>query len=373
MIENPARILIVAPRVWDGGMELHLSNLALLYATCGHHVTLAVHPRFPAHAGRACELIAAGVEFVRVSEFAGAPLPVRLWRRRAALCAALRGRSFDVLSCEGFGCSLPWFRRFLAPGGRFFWHEHIDGARAQLVRPGFYPPRASRYPWLFRRMFRHLDAALVGCQHGADNLRRVQRFHGSIHVLPPLMAAGPIPDATDRETGARPLNIGVFGAVEPRKGADALLRLWPSLAIGPATLHFHGPLFMSPLDGLARELGVPAVFDGPYRSEDLATLMPSTDLALILSVAEGYPFSAWECMAWGVPFVITDVGAAPELTRDNPNARLAALEPAAVRCAIEEHVDALRRGRLSRVALQQHQRRLFRPEDVARAYLDLLA
>ncbi|HVX66113.1 MAG TPA: glycosyltransferase family 4 protein [Bryobacteraceae bacterium] len=373
MTASTTRILLVAPRVWDGGMEMHLSNLALLYSEHGYRVTLAVDPRFPAHAGRAGKLAASGAEFVKVPGYDSDPLPVRLFKRRADFSRALAPRSFDMVLCQGFGYSLPWFRRFVAPGGRFLWHEHTDGACARILQPGFHAPTPSRYPRLFRRMFRHLDGALAGSARGVANLRRVQGLTCPVHAIAPLMEAFDIPDASERKTGARPLRIGVFGTIHPNKGSEAILRLWPSLAIGPATLHFHGRLAAAPLDALARALGVPAVFHGPYRSEELPALMQATDMALIPSLMEGYPLTAWECMARGVPFVITDVGAAPEFARDNPNIRLAALAPEAVRRRIEEHVAALRAGDLSRAALQQHQRRHFAREDAARAYLSLLS
>jgi glycosyltransferase involved in cell wall biosynthesis len=373
MTASTTRILLVAPRVWDGGMEMHLSNLALLYAAQGYRVTLAVDPRFPAHPGRARKLAASGAGFVRVPGYDNEPLPVRLWRRRAAFCRALAPRSFDAVLCQGFGYSLPWFRRFLAPGGRFLWHEHTDGACSRIVQPEFHQPLPARYPRLFRRMFRHLDGAVAGSARGVANLRGLQGLRCPVHALAPLMEAGDIPDAAERETGARTLRIGVFGTIHTAKGSEAILRLWPSLAIGPATLHFHGALATAPLDALAHTLGVPAVFHGPYRTEELPALMQATDMAVIPSLTEGYPLTAWECMAWGVPFVITDVGAAPEFTRDNPNARLAALAPDSVRRKVEEHVAALRAGSLSRAALQQHQRRYFAREDAARAYLALLS
>jgi len=373
MTGRPTRILLVAPRVWDGGMESHLSNLALLYAAHGHAVTLAVHPRFPEHARRRERLAQSAVRLVRVPEAAGAPLPLRLFLRRAALARALAARSFDTVICHGFGLTLPWFRRFVAPGGRFFWHEHTDGARARIVAPGFHPPAASRYPWMFRRMFPHLTAALVGSGRGAENLRRIQGATCPVRVAPPLMAPCEIPRAFERDLGTGPLRISIFGALHPTKGTDALLRLWPSLSIGAATLHFHGPLAMPPIDALARELRVPAAFHGPYSSEEVPALMRATDLALIPSLHEGYPLTAWEAMAWGVPFVMTDVGAAPELTRENPNTRMAGLDPQSVRRAIEEHVAALRAGRLSRAALQQHQGRFFSAEEAARQHLALIS
>ncbi len=373
MTGSSARILIVAPRVWNGGMELHVSNQAMLYAQHGHKVTLAVHPRFPDETVRKLRLEESAVEAVYLPESAGAPAPVRVWNERRALSRTLAPRSFDYVFCHGFGRSLPWFRRFVAPGGRFLWHEHTDGARSRIVAPGFRPPAPRRYPYLFRRMFRRTNEVLAASEQCAENLRRVQGVRCPIRIVAPLAGTDRVPDAVDRETGGLPLRIGVFGTLHPAKGTLALLHLWPSLSIGEATLHFHGASAIPGLESLARRLGVPAVFHGPYGSAELPALMQATDLALFLSLQEGYGIAAWESMAWGVPFVATATGAAPEFARENANVRMAALEPAAVRCVIEQHVAALRSGRLSRVALQRHQRRLFPAEAAVCAHLALLS
>ena len=368
MTGRPTRILLVAPRVWDGGMESHLSNLALLYAAHGHAVTLAVHPRFPEHARRRERLAQSAVRLVRVPEAAGAPLPLRLFLRRAALARALAARSFDTVICHGFGLTLPWFRRFVAPGGRFFWHEHTDGARARIVAPGFHPPAASRYPWMFRRMFPspHRRPGWLGSGRGKPAAHTGRNVPGS-RGLPPLMAPGEIPRAFERDLGTGPLRISIFGALHPTKGTDALLRLWPSLSIGAATLHFHGPLAMPPIDALARELRVPAAFHGPYGSEEVPALMRATDLALIPSLHEGYPLTAWEAMAWGVPFVMTDVGAAPELTRENPNTRMAGLDPRSPSAAPSKNMWRPSAQAASRAPRSSSTRAAFSPPERPRA------
>ena len=115
------------------------------------------------------------------------------------------------------------------------------------------------------------------------------------------------------------------------------------------------------------------VFRPGYAHEDIPALMESTDLALVPSIFEGYPLTLLECMMFGVPVVVTDVGAAPEVAEGCPDIRVARLNDEDVKRAIEEHVANLRAGKLSRARIQQHYASRFSNEYFSQQYLSFIA
>ena len=179
-------------------------------------------------------------------------------------------------------------------------------------------------------------------------------------MAPPL-ARVTAPEAVDR-TFSRDavLRFGLFGALDLRKGVLQLLNLWDSIDAGPSELHFWGNDPGKQFENRAQQLGLRNVhFHGAFQPDELPTLMQCTDIGLVLSVLEGYPLSAWELMAFGVPFVMTPAGAAAEFTADNPDTGLAEFSPDGVRSAIERLAEKVRSGGTSRRRLQEHGRRYF--------------
>lgn len=217
------------------------------------------------------------------------------------------------------------------------------------------------------------DLVLVGSERGRENLRATQGIERPIKVLFPLQEPPSAMDVGDRNVGSGLIRIGYFGRLEPAKGIDALLNIWKRLRIGRTVLNLHGPDPEGSYQRLVHRMGLSEQVEvkGPYVQADLQMLLAETDLAVLPSLNEGNPIVIQEFMSNGVPFVMTDVGAGPELTRGCEDARLATLSDLGVIEALEEMVTRLRNGDLSRSRLRAYYERNFAYAKTRRSYLNL--
>jgi glycosyltransferase involved in cell wall biosynthesis len=369
------KILVVAPRVFTGGMEVHISALALLLRSKGYDTTLVVDERFPEDPSKPIEVFNSGVRIVAFPDFDSFNIASRLLAQLKILRQNLKPKSFDVVFCEGYGQSLPFYTRYVKrPGGKLIFHDHMDGViNACSNGGGFHYPTQHPYNAFFRTLINKSDLIIAGCKRASENFKKFYLLDKPTFLAPALLPNFAPKPAKERELNNRRIRIGVFGYLKPQKGTGPLLNLWPKLNIGDAELHFYG----SDCGGYeeeAKKMGIDnVVFHPGYSHEDMPALMESTDLALVLSIFEGYPLTLLECMMFGVPVVVTDVGAAPEVAEGCPDIRVARLNDEDVKCAIEEHVANLRAGKLSRARIQNHYSSRFSNEHFAQQYLSLIA
>jgi glycosyltransferase involved in cell wall biosynthesis len=360
MTAGPVQVLMHAPGVLGGGMEIHIVHLSIELRREGAGVTLVVHERLGEQCGRRQLLEDAGVDFIDLPDSPCLPGVARLVRARLLLASRLRRRKFDLVICHGWGGSHRWFKRFKAPNGLFVWHDHQTGAAVAASSGGFVEPMPRPYPWWVARVAHAADLVIIGSERARRNLIQIQGMKGPILVLPPLEQLDSAGPATERPENRGILHLAMFGNLEHYKGVLPLLRLWGTLQIGPARLHLHGNDPGGRFEGHARSLGISTVhFHGVYRPDDLPGHMAATDMGLVCSLFEGYPLTALELMAHGVPFVMTRAGAAEELAAGNPDVELAPLTDEGVRGAIERLAFKVRNGLTSRKRLQHHYLRHF--------------
>ena len=132
--------------------------------------------------------------------------------------------------------------------------------------------------------------------------------------------------------------------------------LAPRLNIQPARLHFHGdgPERAS-LEQAIRERNLLSrvTVHGAAAPEELPAIFDRADLLVLPSAGEGLPLVLMESMAYGVPFVATDVGAIRTLAQDNPDVSVVPLSDAALQFGIERMARAIRSGQIDGRRLQQ--------------------
>jgi glycosyltransferase involved in cell wall biosynthesis len=361
-----------SPFAQGGGETIHVVTLSQVLAKCGIDVTVVVHEGVARHPEFGRALADSGVRVIALPNLYRLPTAVRILLSRLMLRRQLP-RRFDAVICHGTGGSHFWFRRFKKRGGLFIWHDHMDGGYRDGLADVLAPAEPAIYPSRFLRVLRAADTILIGTDAGAQNLRRLQGSQCPIHVLAPL-APFDTPTLSADPNSSRPLRIASFGRLESRKCVESLLRLWRRAKWSDCELHFYGPDPDSKYAALSAELGLEATvrFHGAYDHRDIRKLMAETDLGLFLSRAEGFGLVGLEYMAHGVPFVMTDVGAARLFTADNPDAALAPLSEDGVICAVEQMMDHIRQGLTSRRRLQMHYETHFSFDRLASGYVQFL-
>ena len=365
------RILMNAPHVWGGGIETHMTHLSLALRLAGAEVVLVVHPKFGIQTGNRDCLALAGIQIVDLPTRPYNPR-LRVLVQRMFVLWRFWGQEFDCVLGQGWGGSHLWLRSRLRAGGKFIWHDHLEGGGPfGPDDSSFKSPSYSPYPFLVRRVIQKADAVIIGSQRGKDRLQRLHDHKQNVCVLAPLQALTP-PLAQDRPL-PRPCRFAVIGRLGLQKGISPLLALWKRLDLPDVELHLYGDDPDGEYQTEARRLDVTNLYmHGQYRTSELPKIMDASDIGLVCSLVEGYPLTSLEFMAYGVPFVMTAVGAAEEMAKGNPDMVVAELSDGGVAEAIHRILDRGRKGQLSRKRLQNHYLENFAHDKLAEAYIDLI-
>lgn len=137
--------------------------------------------------------------------------------------------------------------------------------------------------------------------------------------------------APERRPDNTPLRLLSVGAIVPRKGFDVLMRALSTLTALDWTLTVVGddtraPSTTQAVKDLIAEhgLGARVRLLGALPTEQLAVCYQMADAFVLASLYEGYGMAYAEALAWGLPVVGTNGGAAVQ-TLDTPAARVVAV------------------------------------------------
>ena len=133
-----------------------------------------------------------------------------------------------------------------------------------------------------------------------------------------------------------PLLVSV-GALIPRKGQGFVIEALPQLPAVQLALVGEGE-DQAKLQMLARDLNVAdrVHFLGPRPHAEIAQILQAADAAVLPSSSEGLA-NAWiEALACGTPLVITDIGGAREVLRDDKGGRIVERNAASIATAVSE-------------------------------------
>jgi glycosyltransferase involved in cell wall biosynthesis len=201
------------------------------------------------------------------------------------------------------------------------------------VRPAYVPwPRpAPLHRWLYRRAARRSARAarvivtLSEASRG-DITTRIPGVADRVEIVPcalPRWFGAPDPEAVERwraRYGGGPYWL-YLGGFDPRKGLDVLTEAAGLLADsgGPLRPIVLAGAMNEAAAGLRRALearGVPAHFPGYVPDEELAPLIAGASLFLYPSRYEGFGIPPLLALSAGVPCVVSDGGALPEVVGD---------------------------------------------------------
>ena len=184
----------------------------------------------------------------------------------------------------------------------------------------------------------------------------------------------PAPPAAGSQLGSRPRVIVVSNLIH-YKGHEYFLRAWPKVLDrfpGATALLVGEGVMASPLQAIARELGIEGSVRFLGSRQDVAALLAASDLYVHPSLQEGYSNAILEAMASGRPVVATRVGGNPEAIADGETGLLVApADPAALATAmlrlLEQPAFAARLGESAAEVV----RRRFQMDTVVREYEDI--
>jgi glycosyltransferase involved in cell wall biosynthesis len=163
------------------------------------------------------------------------------------------------------------------------------------------------YEWLEARILRRFTRVIVPSRFYLDWVRRLVPDPSRCAYVAPGVRPGPAREA------ASVRRFGFLGRLSEEKDPAAFVRAAAAAARERAGLEFRvageGPLAMR-LQGLARDLGAPVVFEGYVEAEDFLGRM---DALVCCSRIENAPRAVLEAMARGLPVIATRAGGLPEL------------------------------------------------------------
>lgn len=359
-----------------GGVETHVYYLSLALAARGVNVTLASHRKLALNPNWTRDLVRAGVRIIYPPTLAARmPGSLALLPAQIELIRQLPARSFDFVIGNCHGGAFRLLKRFVHPNGFFLWHEYWYGVP---TRGDSYTEYAVPPPEVFgppmRAMVKALDGTVTGCERARRNLRIIQQVQSPIEIIPPLTRLENAPVARERYyTQDSTLRLVMVGRMGFGKGVLALLETWRELEIGNAELHLWGPISDEFHTRIQSYLMDPWIhLHGSFNRADLPQILDAADIGLMLSIEEGYGLVAWEYMACGLPFVMTDCGAVDEFTAENPDGIKVPVSHAGILQGIQEMAYRVRGAELSRTRLQKLHREKFAYEKNIAAHLRFL-
>jgi glycosyltransferase involved in cell wall biosynthesis len=350
------RIIISTRLNGAGGVETHLFKLSRVLAGRGAEVTIAsrvVNPSTPLV--DVCRTIP--VKIVK-TPFAGKRRYFRLstaWALVFWPTVFLRGR-FDVLYTFEFSSFTRFLSYFVKPRGKV-----IGNCVGDLTKAA---------PWLGKRINACVSELIVESSPQKTVITQNCKLKVPVRVIP-LLGHYQASVATHTPEHEK-FEVAFLGRYERAKGIYRLLDIWSDLGVEGASLHFYGG--GPERDRLEREIRVRGLHSsvdihGGWNEEgELSAILQRTDLVVLPSEAEGLPVVLLEAMAYGVPFVASDVGAVRTLAQDNPDVRVVPLDNFALRKAILEMMRVIREGRVSRKRLQAYHRGRYPFERIADAW-----
>jgi glycosyltransferase involved in cell wall biosynthesis len=349
MMRKP-RVLICS-HIWTvGGVESHVVRLSQLLVSKGAEVIFATRnalhglPALPTLRG--IPVTCLSTPFANRGGRASTLWGMAAWQAR------LRTK-VDVL----YTFDTTWFAvflsRFVRPGG------YVIGTH--VANTPFNVDPATR---------RILDGFLVESQLQAEAYRSLGVSIGAIPHLANIYGVRP---RTQRKVDT--LRVAFMARLDAKKGMLRLLEIWPDLKIQPATLDIYGDGEQrTAIERRIRELGLQEQIHlrGAWTPEEMPAMMERTDLVARPSDFEGIPLGLLECMAFGVPFVASDVGAVRSLAEENPDVRVVPLENGAIARAIEDMARAIRAGEVRGERLQEYFSARYGVEELAAKWVSAL-
>jgi GT2 family glycosyltransferase len=119
-----------------------------------------------------------------------------------------------------------------------------------------------------------------------------------------------------------PVVFSYLGTVDYRKGTDLAVEAFNRIETEEAELHIYGNVadqtyFNKVMQSVSP--GKSVTYHGEYSAEDLPGILASTDVALVPSRGENYPFVIREILNARIPVIASAIAGIPEIVKDGVN------------------------------------------------------
>ena len=343
---KPTIVLLVSPKPPPRGgigtwTETVLAEAAQWPDLEIHHVDIAPRWRFIHQQGFLRRLAGGAIQGIRDT--------VRVLR----VMRTLRGQAVSITSTG----SLAVLRDnvILSMARRYRMRSHLH------MRIGCIPEIIYQDGWewaLLRRAMRKASSVIV-LDHASESALACAMPEVRIERIPnciTLSALTPVVEPASRDMP----EILYLGWVLPSKGIRELVEAWSKITSIASRLVLIGPgaaTFSDELQRLAATRGASARLElaGEVARDQAIERMRQTDICVLASYSEGFPYAVSEAMACGKAIVATKVGAIPEMLDQDGAAPCGLLVPPReiepLRTALESLLrDAGRRQVLGRLA-----------------------
>lgn len=118
------------------------------------------------------------------------------------------------------------------------------------------------------------------------------------------------------------VNLTFLGNINFTKGLDVMIQAFNLLRTDKARLNIYGKVQDENYFRQVMSINMKpqlVKYHGPYSPEDLPVILSETDIAVIPSRSENYPFVVRECLHAGVPVIASKVGGIPEIINNGVN------------------------------------------------------
>jgi glycosyltransferase involved in cell wall biosynthesis len=215
---------------------------------------------------------------------------------------------------------------------------------------------------------------IVGSDIARENLIVIQRTAKPIRKIPPLdRVNADVPVTRPRGCSNGVLNVLHIGRLAERKGIEELLSAWQLVDPVDAELHLYGPTTPWAEQRIDKWRKLPGVhFHGPLGRDALARIVAEGSFGVVPSMCEGFGLVSYEFMSLGLPFVMTDTGAAREFGSGNSDCIICERSIPALGEAIVRMAERVRAGQVSGSRLRDLWRSRYAYDEIAAEHVRAL-
>ena len=329
----------------------------------------------------------------RLPPFAGAWAPMdrysfKLYARQAAAVVRETRRSAQIYHYRaGFGHGSVRAARelgMIAMCDHSIAHpavlEHLVAHQGRLPPPGVQGAMSGRWTDILQDI-EQADAVLVNSDFVKETFVHQGWDPARVHVIywgvDEQFMNAVSPEAKGAADAGAPLRVVFAGALDRRKGAEALLAAVPKIGDAPWRLDIAGPIAPDIERRFRDVLGDPRIaIRGTLPRAELASLMAGADVFVFPSLAEGSARVVFEALACGC-YVITTENAGSIVEDGVHGALVPPADPealaAALRRALGDRAGLAETGRRNADLVRRCYRQSRYGESLGRLYASLLA